>query len=289
MMNARKKNKPIRTLTKEIVNSKDSKNIPGPKDSEIIKELGQETVGKNLDKILKKEGITDMSKMSEQKKSNVVDALNKEFAKGIKGLSCKKRDGIDSELCELGGKCELGTDGKCTNPKSLYKRLKNFRPFEGQDLPFVGSDCNECDEKGTFCNHTLVGLVATISFIVFGSMLIAFGVELNGKIKEEEDDWKVMGNVFIGLGSSYIIIALGILFFTLFCPEGSDWGDASNDRWKGIVVASIILILSIGSSIFFPCVEIFDIPDEAKYGLIGAICLLVLGTLVGTLYYSRSG
>ena len=204
---------------------------------------------------LRKQGIPTTNKAElKAEMINVADNISKNKKELLNSLACSVREtqGYGKEACEIGGNCKF-KEGKNGKKSKCVKKFRWDQPFEGQPIPFLGDDCVACDEKGTYCNHAVSGLFATISFFIFGAVLLAFGSDLKSKLDEKEKDkWTILGDITQGLGVSYMLISLGILFFTLYCPEGSDWGDPSNDSWKGKLAASGIIILFIGGSIGIP-------------------------------------
>lgn len=170
--------------------------------------------------------------------------LLKSILETKKYATCSKRGETKSKtVCELGGMCKY-KNGRCT------KKVRLGEPFRGQPIPFLGDDCAVCDEKDTLCNHITSGLVGSISFLFFGSLMVAFGAELKQDLEDRESSWVILGDVSIGLGCCYLLLGLGVLFFTMYCPGGSDWWGPKDDSTLGFFaffsVSIVILFAGVG-------------------------------------------
>jgi hypothetical protein len=170
--------------------------------------------------------------------SNVGPGINKRKMKILNKLSCEARgrEGLGEVGCEIGNQCWYDNKAKKKHRKCRKKFKWNER-FQGQPIPIFGDDCVSCDMKGTQCNHVLIGWVSFLAFLIYGIMLIPFGIEFKKNI-EEDDEWQSLGSISIGMGCIYVFCAVGIFFFTLYCPEGSDWSGPDNDF--GLAMGAVV-------------------------------------------------
>lgn len=126
----------------------------------------------------------------------------------------------------------------------ILHRLGEFNQFGTP--PFITglSNCkNFCIGKQcTLFNPSLFG---TLCFLAFGVMLIAYGIQFNKNLNDtkENSSWIIFSDTSIGMGTIYILIAIGLIFTMIKTPCGSNWGTQIGISIKVVFFMNIIIAL----------------------------------------------
>jgi hypothetical protein len=132
----------------------------------------------------------------------------------------------------------------------LLHRWGQFNQFGSPRLINTGLiDCKDfCGVGGVggvgkLCSLFNSSLFGTISFLIFGGLLIAFSIEYQKNLNDSSSSWNILGDSSIGMGVIYLIIGLCIIFTMIRSPCGTNWGNQLGIPNKVIFFVNILISL----------------------------------------------
>ena len=126
----------------------------------------------------------------------------------------------------------------------LLHRWGQFNQFGSPRLINIGSiDCNKFCGFGKQCSLFNSSLFGTISFLIFGGLLIAFSIDYQKNLNDSSSSWNILGDSSIGMGVIYLIIGLCLIFTMIRSPCGTNLGNQLGIPNKVIFFVNILIAL----------------------------------------------
>lgn len=165
---------------------------------------------------------------------------------------------------------DIGENGVNTFLNKIPSRPRNFKP----DF-FFDIICKP--ETSLMCSNSFSGYAFSFTYLVFGIILIVFGIEYGKNLMEQnKEEWKAYEPVAESMGALYLLAFGTLLFFSIYCPYGSTLPTVGSFMTTVIILG--ILFLFIGYPV--------AIAYEYTSLVIGFSCFIgVVLIIVGILFY----
>lgn len=121
-------------------------------------------------------------------------------------------------------------------------RLINIGSIDCKDFCGLGG-VGKVGKVGKNCSLFNSSLFGTISFLIFGGLLIAFSIEYQKNLNDSSSSWNILGDSSIGMGVIYLIIGLCLIFTMIRSPCGTNWGKQLGIPNKVIFFVNILVSL----------------------------------------------